>query len=204
MSTKHQSIYFFRNLWLLSVFFVIPSIYGQPSPRSDKWINVDKIIAVREGKIVTTSDVHILEKIAVCYGQNLQSTVFQIEDDTDYFFLYLLTLSLFSEASSLYILEEREIEDFLETDTARGKFLQNTKPDVKPKYNCSMNEIDPKRQMQIAESLMFLDIYLHDNFVMMPKEQPQDFLERYYSFARQKIGKVQFVGDNLESEPIQK
>ena len=51
---------------------------------------------------------------------------------------------------------------------------------------------------------MFLDIYLHDNFVMMPKEQPQDFLERYYSFARQKIGKVHFVGDNLESESIQK
>ena len=204
MSTKYQSRCFFRNLWLLFVFCVVPSSYGQPNQRSDKWINVDKIIAVREGKIVTTSDIYILEKIAFCHGHNLKSTVFQIEDDTDYFFLYLLTLSLISEASSLYILEEKEITNFLEADDSTKKSLQNTNQDVKTKYDCSVSEIDSKRRLQIAESLMFLDIYLRDNFVMMPKEQPQDFLERYYSFARQKIGKVHFVGDNLESESIQK
>lgn len=204
MSTKSQSRCFFRNLWLLFVFFVVAPSYGQPNPNSDKWINVDKIIAVSDGKIVTTSDVYILEKIAFCHGHNLKSTVFQIEDNTDYFFLYLLTLSLISEASSLYIIEEREIAAFLEADDSTKKSLQNTNQDMKATYDCSMNEIDSRRRLQIAESLMFLDIYLHDNFVMMPKERSQDFLERYYSFARQKIGKVQFVGDNLESESIQK
>ena len=49
-----------------------------------------------------------------------------------------------------------------------------------------MNEIDSRRRLQIAESLMFLDIYLHDNFVMMPKEQPQDFLEALLQFCPSK------------------
>ena len=128
-----------------SLFFVVAPSYGQPNPNSDKWINVDKIIAVREGKIVTTSDVYILEKIAFCHGHNLKSTVFQIEDDTDYFFLYLLTLSLISEASSLYIIEEREITAFLEADDSTKKSLQNTDQDVKATYDCSMNEIDSRR-----------------------------------------------------------
>ena len=65
------------------------------------------------------------KKIAFCHGHNLKSTVFQIEDDTDYFFLYLLTLSLISEASSLYIIEEKEITAFLEADDSTKKSLQN-------------------------------------------------------------------------------
>ena len=135
MSTKHQRLCFLRNLWLLFVFCVVPSSYGQPNPRSDKWVNVDKIIAVREGKIVTTSDVYILEKIAFCYGQNLKSTVFQIEDDTDYFFLYLLTLSVLSDANSLYILEEQDVVEFLETTGSKDKSsLQSVDPDMNTKY----------------------------------------------------------------------
>ena len=90
----------------------------------------------------------------------------------------------------------------MEADDSTKKSLQNTNQDVKQQYDCSMNEIDSKRRrLQIAESLMFLDIYLHDNFVMMPKERPQDFLERYYSFARQKSERFNLLVTILNRNP---
>jgi hypothetical protein len=179
----------------LVFFLMIQSSNGQRKPISEKWMNVDKIVAIRDGTIVTSSDIFILDKIASCSKQKLQSKVFKLQDDTDFFFLYLLTLSVYSEASSLYEVTNRDLMDFLEPVLSEK---DTRKDDEKHKDTCSLSMINQKMAIPVAEYLLYTDLYLHHNFLMNEGETTDAFLTRYYKFSRDKIGKVQFVSDNFE------
>ena len=62
-------------------------------------------------------------------------------------------LILISEASSLYILKREGNQPFWNRLFEKEVFTN--KSGCEDKYDCSMNEIDSKRRLQIAESLMF-------------------------------------------------
>ena len=171
---------------LISSIFLSKSAWSEQKGFTKKSIGVDAIVAIRGNTIVTSSDIHIFTILTSCRTLQAQILNTQEEDQRDYVFLYLLSITLFHESNSLFDLSSDDIIDFM------SPLQQNN---INPK--CSLQNFSSKMILPIAEHLMYTDLFLKNNFVQLKDESEQDYLDRYYQFAQEKIGKVYFVGDNL-------
>lgn len=171
---------------LFSMIFSPKYAWSEQKVFFKKSLQVDAILAIRENTIVTSSDVHIFSILTSCRTLQAEILNIQEEEQRDYVFLYLLSITLYNESNSLFDLSTDDIVEFITP-------LQQS--NINPK--CSLANFSSKMIFPIAEHLMYTDLYLKNNFVKIEDESKQDYLDRYIQFAQEKIGKVYFVGDNF-------